>query len=184
MLLACPALIFEGLFKLNDEFDTPFRLAATVIDPAIILRDRESAIRTYLEALWKRHLLLRDVCTFLSTCIFVSFVHRFVLQDFDKTRNPILATQGAPGMGKSSFLDALAFLKYSVVRQLCPPDATEEFCRGVHGSVRVSVDYNGYQSPSKIDVDYPVFGLAIRILHSYVLCCALIETLERSFLFD
>ena len=82
--------------------------------------------------------------------------------------NPILATQGAPGMGKSTFLDALAFMGYDVVRRLSPPEATEEFCRAIESSIRVSIDYNGYQTPTDFDIKSPVAGLALRMLHSCV----------------
>ena len=74
-------------------------------------------------------------------------------------------------MGKSSLFDAICSLTEAQVRSLSPAAASPEFCKDVSSSLRLTVDYNGIQSPSEMDVKHPVTGLAIRILHSYVRAC-------------
>ena len=91
-----------------------------------------------------------------------------MFQSGDKASNPLLATQASPGMGKSSLFDAICSLTEAQVRLLSPSAATPAFCKAVASSLRLTIDYNGIQSPSEMDIKYPVTGLAIRILHSYV----------------
>jgi hypothetical protein len=92
------------------------------------------------------------------------------LQCADKSASPILATQASPGMGKSSLMDAICSLTEAQVRELSPAAATTEFCAEVASSIRIPVDYHGFQAPSVvIDVPYPEIGIALRILHSCVI---------------
>jgi hypothetical protein len=90
----------------------------------------------------------------------------------DKSANPILATQASPGMGKSSLMDAICSLTEAQVRKLSPAAATDEFCANVATSIRIPVDYNDIQAPSEVDVKHPKTGLALRILHSFVIACS------------
>ncbi len=89
------------------------------------------------------------------------------MQACDKQSNPILATQASPGMGKSSFIDAICSLDQSMIRKLAPVDATDAFCAAIASSVRIPLDYNGFQTINADDVDRPIEGIAHRIVHSY-----------------
>ena len=91
----------------------------------------------------------------------------------DKRDNPYLATQASPGMGKSSFIDLLCSLTTDQVRELSPAAAVAsgQLCESFSESQRIVVDYNGNQGVIDIDLTHTQTGLALRILHSYVICC-------------
>ena len=87
----------------------------------------------------------------------------------DKASNPLIAMQATSGMGKSTLIDAIAALSFAQIAEMSPGAATPEFHRAVSESVRVTVDYHDYQPATDMDLEHPVAGLALRILHSCVL---------------
>jgi hypothetical protein len=91
-----------------------------------------------------------------------------VFQSTDKADNPLIATQASPGMGKSALIDALNSLSLEQISHMSPSDSTAEFHRAMSCSIRVTIDYNGYQSIIDEDLTHPVATLGLRILHSYV----------------
>jgi hypothetical protein len=89
-------------------------------------------------------------------------------QSPDKIENPLLATQASPGMGKSTFIDALASLSFEQIVEMSPAASTADFHRAMSESIRVTIDYNGLQPVTDRDLEYPVAAAGLRILHSYV----------------
>jgi ABC-type molybdate transport system ATPase subunit len=94
-------------------------------------------------------------------------------QSPDKEENWLTATQASPGMGKSSFIDCIATLTQKQMIELTSGLSIKEsdedllkFCQAMSTSIRVCVDYNGFQEVSDFDLKHPVAGLALRMLHS------------------
>jgi hypothetical protein len=108
--------------------------------------------------------------------------------------NPLVATVASPGMGKSTYIDAVASLTELQVEKLLPPPESlydmdgrplstkqiaqlPSFLKALSSSIRVTVDYNGYQEVSDFDLAHPAAGLALRMLHS---CVHSIQSLDSS----
>jgi broad-specificity NMP kinase len=89
------------------------------------------------------------------------------LQTADKKSNPLYATQGSPGMGKSALIDLLSSLSWQQVRELSPAGASDEFCQWVVDSVHVSIDFNGFQTPSDHELGNVERIISVRLLHRY-----------------
>ena len=74
-------------------------------------------------------------------------------------------------MGKSALIDLLSSLSFDQVRDLSPAGASDEFCHWVVDSVHVSIDFNGFQTPSDHELGDVERLIAVRMMHRYSESC-------------
>jgi len=96
-------------------------------------------------------------------CFSTRYRDRGKINSQDRFSNPLAAIHSVSGGGKSFFLDELANLKPEDLNKLCKDEEMRKILQ--HSTIAVTVTYNsGTIFTNYIDKEYPIGGLALRVL--------------------